>query len=93
MATTPETESLHGPAVPEMVSRDTNVEHEERLTAGQRAAEADYQINVKAELELMRLHKKLDRLNNERVKELVKLQEEQMDILRALLARNERGPQ
>lgn len=52
-----------------------------------------YQINVKAELELMRLHKKLDRLNNERVKELVKLQEEQMDILRALLARNERGPQ
>jgi uncharacterized membrane protein len=167
MATTPETESLHGPAVPEMVSRDINAEHEERLTAGQRAAdtlarnagswgfiitfgvvlviwmilnsllalfthwdpypfillnlvlsclaavqapvimmsqnrteardrlkaEADYQINVKAELELMRLHKKLDRLNNERVKELVKLQEEQMDILRALLARNERGPQ
>lgn len=48
-------------------------------------ADADYAINVKAELELERLHRKLDRLNNDRVKELLRLQEEQMEILKAIV--------
>jgi len=52
-------------------------------------ADADYQVNVEAELELERLHKKLDSLNNERVKELIRLQEEQMEILRTLVSHRE----
>ncbi len=53
--------------------------------------DADYHVNVKAEAELERLHRKLDhmhskldRLNVERVKELLQLQQEQMDILKDL---------
>ncbi len=54
-------------------------------------ADADYHVNVKAEAELERLHRKLDhmhnkldRLNEERVKELLQLQQEQMQILKDL---------
>ncbi|MHB1390183.1 MAG: DUF1003 domain-containing protein [Thermoleophilia bacterium] len=50
-------------------------------------AEADYEVNVKAEKEVERLHLKLDRLNNERVKELLRLQEEQMELLKSLVER------
>ena len=39
-------------------------------------------INVKAELELERLHRKIDRLYSDRVKDLLRLQREQMDLLR-----------
>ena len=51
-------------------------------------ADADYKINVKAEAELERLHRKIDylhskleRVYSDQVKELLKLQEEQMTIL------------
>lgn len=50
-------------------------------------AEADYAVNVKAEQELERLHDKLDRLNNDRVRELLRLQEEQMALLKSLVER------
>ncbi len=58
-------------------------------------ADADYHINVKAEAELERLHRKLDHmhnkldlLNEERVKELLQLQQEQMEILKDLAEKN-----
>ena len=51
-------------------------------------ADADYKINVKAEAELERLHRKIDylhskleRVYSDHVRELLRLQEEQMAIL------------
>ncbi len=55
-------------------------------------ADADYHINVKAELELERLHRKIDRLNSERVRDLLKLQEEQMVLLNRLIVQKEEKP-
>lgn len=50
----------------------------------------DYEVNLKAELEIMQLHEKLDDLREQRWKELIELQQEQIDILRRLL--DERFP-
>ncbi len=54
-------------------------------------ADADYHINVKAEAELERLHRKIDHLHaklervySRSVEQLLKLQEEQMSILGSL---------
>lgn len=47
-------------------------------------AEADFAIDTKAESEVEHLHKKLDELLIERIRELLKLQEEQMEILKLL---------
>ena len=55
-------------------------------------ADADYHINVKAELELERLHRKIDRLNSQRVRDLLKLQEEQMVLLNRLIVQKEEKP-
>lgn len=51
----------------------------DRLTAGH-----DYEINLKAELEIMLLHDKLDQLRERQWAELLALQAEQMRLLAAL---------
>ncbi|HRY84103.1 MAG TPA: DUF1003 domain-containing protein, partial [Candidatus Cloacimonadota bacterium] len=42
------------------------------------AAEHDYEVNLKAELEIMALHEKIDELRNQQWKQLLDLQAEQI---------------
>ena len=55
----------------------------DRLTA-----EHDYEVNLKAEIEIMGLHEKFDQLRTEQMTQLLKYQQEQLDILTALLKRH-----
>lgn len=50
-----------------------------------RNAELDYEVNLKAEIEIMALHEKLDALRNERLVELIDKQNEQIALLTRLL--------
>ena len=52
-------------------------------------AEHDYEVNLKAELEIMGLHEKLDQMRTEQITRLLNYQQEQMAILTTLV---ERGP-
>jgi uncharacterized membrane protein len=45
----------------------------------------DYEINLKAELEIMTLHEKLDALRRQQWEELISLQQEQIRLLKQLL--------
>ena len=45
----------------------------------------DYEVNLKAELEILSLHEKLDELREPKWKELIQLQEEQIKLLTQLL--------
>jgi uncharacterized membrane protein len=49
----------------------------------------DYEVNLKAELEILSLHEKLDELREKKWGELMLLQQEQMQLLTQLL--QERG--
>ena len=50
------------------------------------AARHDYEVNLKAELDLMALHDKLDDLRERRLAKLMEQQEEQLEILKRMLA-------
>ena len=50
-------------------------------------AEHDYEINLKAELEIMLLHEKVDLLRENQWTELIKIQHEQLKLLRDLFDR------
>jgi uncharacterized membrane protein len=50
-------------------------------------AEHDYEVNLKAELEIMLLHEKLDLLREGQWSELLAIQKEQLKLLSALLAK------
>lgn len=50
-------------------------------------AEHDYEVNLKAELEIMLLHEKVDLLREGQWGELLKLQKEQLELLGHLLAK------
>ncbi|MFC3692991.1 DUF1003 domain-containing protein [Chenggangzhangella methanolivorans] len=50
-----------------------------------RQAELDYEVNLKAEIEIMALHDKLDALRNDHLVALVAKQEEQIALLTRLL--------
>ena len=57
-----------------------------RQTARDRAAaEHDYAVNLKAELEIMALHDKLDQLRSEQLARIVEAQGEQIALLRRML--------
>lgn len=49
------------------------------------AAEHDYAVNLKAELEIMALHDKLDQLRSEHLARIVEAQAEQIALLRRVL--------
>lgn len=49
------------------------------------AAAHDYEVNLKAELEIMSLHEKLDKLRAQQVTELLRTQEEQIQLLTTLV--------
>jgi uncharacterized membrane protein len=48
------------------------------------AAEHDYEVNLKAELEIMNLHQKLDELREQKWAELVAMQTQQMEMLKSI---------
>jgi uncharacterized membrane protein len=50
------------------------------------AAEHDYEVNLKSELEIMALHQKMDTLREQQWAELLKMQQEQIGLLTKLLA-------
>jgi uncharacterized membrane protein len=49
------------------------------------SAEHDYEVNLKAELEIIGLHEKVDSLREHQWSELIAIQQEQLSILRQLL--------
>ncbi|MGA0610170.1 DUF1003 domain-containing protein [Caldimonas sp. KR1-144] len=55
------------------------------------SAEHDYEVNLKAELEIMLLHEKLDLLREQQWNELLQIQKEQLTLL-AAMARASRPP-
>jgi len=56
-------------------------------------AQLDYEVNLKAEIEIMALHDKLDRLRDEHLVSLLAKQQEQIDLLTRLVSedRGRRG--
>jgi uncharacterized membrane protein len=50
------------------------------------AAEHDYLVNLRAELEIMRLHDKLDRLRDTEILNMVHCQNETLDLMRQQMA-------
>jgi uncharacterized membrane protein len=48
-------------------------------------AEHDYEVNLKAELEILLLHEKMDGLRNQQWQELIQLQQQQITLLEKLL--------
>jgi uncharacterized membrane protein len=50
------------------------------------AAEHDYIVNMRAELEIMRLHDKLDALRDQEVMEMIRCQNETLELLRKQIA-------
>lgn len=56
------------------------------------AAAHDYEVNLKAELEIMGLHEKLDRLRQDQLTQMLARQEEQIRLLTQLLSEREQVP-
>ena len=63
--------------------------HSERDRA---SAEHDYEVNLKAELDIMLLHEKLDLLREKQWEELLAMQKEQLEALQSLVGGKPRGP-
>ena len=57
-----------------------------------RTAEHDYEVNLKAELEIMLLHEKIDLLREKQWEELLDLQKEQLKLLAALIEKKTLSP-
>jgi len=56
-----------------------------------RDAAHDYEINLKAELEILSLHEKVDALRTEQWQELVKIQQDQIQMLLKLVSKLDAG--
>lgn len=54
------------------------------------AAANDYEVNLKAELEIMTLHEEIDDIRMRQVETLLKRQNEQIEQLQTLMARLDR---
>lgn len=55
-------------------------------------AEHDYEVNLKAELDIMRLHEKLDLLREKQWEELLEIQREQLKLLTDLIPAHPLSP-
>jgi uncharacterized membrane protein len=55
------------------------------------SAEHDYEVNLKAELEIIALHDKIDSLREKQWEELISIQEEQLKLLRQLIESLKKG--
>ena len=49
------------------------------------SAEHDYEVNLKAELEIMTLHEKIDLLREKQWTELISIQQEQLGLMNQLM--------
>jgi uncharacterized membrane protein len=49
------------------------------------SAEHDYEVNLKAEIEIMALHEKIDLLRDKQWSELISIQQEQFKLLSQLI--------
>jgi uncharacterized membrane protein len=49
------------------------------------SAEHDYEVNLKAEIEIMALHEKIDKLREKQWGELISIQQEQLSLLGQLM--------
>lgn len=56
-------------------------------------AKNDYEVNLKAEIEIMQLHEKFNELRDSSWVELLKMQQRQIELLERLLAENLRSKQ
>lgn len=56
-------------------------------------AEHDYEVNLKAELEILGLHEKIDELRESKWAELIKMQQEQIELLTQLLKERIAAPE
>ena len=54
-------------------------------------AEHDYEVNLKSEVELLRLHEKIDDLKEKQWQDLIALQQKQIDALNQLLSAGSKG--
>ncbi|MDQ0466071.1 putative membrane protein [Caulobacter ginsengisoli] len=57
-----------------------------QATKDRQAAEHDYLVNLRAELEIMRLHEKLDRLRDTEILNMVTCQNETLELMRQQVA-------
>jgi len=55
-------------------------------------AKHDYEVNVKAEIEILALHTKLDEIREQKWEELMKVQEQQLALLARLIEPARTGP-
>jgi len=55
-------------------------------------AEHDYEVNLKAELDIMLLHEKLDLLREKQWEELLVIQKEQLELLSTLIQKKTLSP-
>jgi uncharacterized membrane protein len=51
----------------------------------------DYEVNLKAEIEIMALHEKMDALRSEQLTALLARQQQQLDLLTQLIERTGSG--
>ena len=58
-------------------------------TTDRRMAAHDYEVNLKAEMEIMALHDKMDALRTEQLAAMLAKQEQQLELLAKVLARGE----
>ena len=73
--------ALQAPVI--MMSQNRQTE-KDRLDAAH-----DYEVNLKAELEIMSLHEKVDSLREQQWRDLIELQQEQIRLLMTLLSHRE----
>ena len=64
-----------------------------QATTDRQMAGHDYEVNLKAEIEIMALHEKMDALRTEQLAALLVQQQRQIDLLTRLLQRSELAPQ
>jgi uncharacterized membrane protein len=60
-----------------------------QATVDRRLAAHDYEVNLKAEIEIMALHDKMDALRSEQLAAMLDKQQEQIELLTKLLARTD----
>ena len=48
-------------------------------------AENDYEVNLKAELEIMALHEKIDSIRQKQLEQLLLLQQNQLDMIKKMI--------
>ena len=80
---------ITGVAKRTQISRDVNRVFAERQTLGDRlAAGLDYEVNLKAEIEILALHEKVDQILSRHLDELLRTQREQLQLLTRLVPAN-----